>query len=235
MTKVIEGYNGVVHALVPQMLEIIAQVRGKGVEIPVAPQHTPTITVPSISYTSPVTHTYERRHKQPTPPITTLHVSSPFGVGTSSGGLGVLPSPTREETEPMSHDAPLPAGNAVGSAEGSGNLHELIDKCTTLEAKVQSLEDELKQTKQLYKDDLSKILKQMQTMQEEINTLKKKRAAHLVVSSPSSGHDGDSDRSSDDLGDSPKQGRKTDARTKGRKLEFEQGIDDFGGFDQPMN
>ena len=116
MNKASEGYNGVVHALFPQMLAVIAQARGEGVAIPVAPQHTPTLIVPSTSYTPPVTHTYVRVQKQPTPHITTLHVSSPFGVGTSSGGLGVLPSPTREETEPMPHDAPLSAGHTAGSA-----------------------------------------------------------------------------------------------------------------------
>ena len=68
-------------------------------------------------------------------------------------------------------------------------------------------------------------------MQEEINSLKKKRTAHLVLSSPSSAHDDDSAASSDDMGDSPKQGRKTDARTEGRKLDFEQGLEDFGGFE----
>ena len=51
MNKASEGYNGVVRALFPQMLVVIAQARGEGVAIPVAPQHTPTITVPSISYT----------------------------------------------------------------------------------------------------------------------------------------------------------------------------------------
>lgn len=157
MNKASEGFNGVVHALFPQMLVVIAQERGEGVAIPVALHHTPTITILSISYTPPVTHTYERRQKQPTPPITTLHVSSPFGVGTRSGGLGVLPSPTREETEPMSHDAPLSAGHTTGSAEDSGNIHELMDRCTKLEEKVQTLEDELKQTKIQYQHDLSKL------------------------------------------------------------------------------
>ena len=147
-------------------------------------------------------------------------MSSPHGVGTSSGGLGVLPSPTREETEPMSHDAPLSAGHTAGSAEGSSNINELMERCTKLEEKVQTLEDELKQTKIQYQHDLSKLQGQLQTMQEEINSMKQKRATHLVLSSPSSTHDDDSKASDDDMGDSPKQGRKTDATTEGRKLEI---------------
>ena len=69
-------------------------------------------------------------------------------------------------------------------------------------------------------------------MKAEINSLKKKRTAHLVISSPSSAHGDDSEASSDDLGDSPKQGRKTYATTEGRKLDFEQ---EYEGFDQQLD
>ena len=100
----------------------------------------------------------------------------------------------------MSHDAPLLVGHTAGSAKDGGNIHELMDRCTNLEAKVQTLEDELKQTKLQYQNDLSKLQGQIQTMQEEINSLKKKWAAHLVLSSPSSAHDDDSAASSDDMG-----------------------------------
>ena len=61
----------------------------------------------------------------------------------------------------MSHDAPLPVGNTARSVEGSGNLHELMEKCTTLEATIHQLEDDLKQTKKLYKDGFSMLMKKM--------------------------------------------------------------------------
>ena len=56
----------------------------------------------------------------------------PFGLGTSSGGLGVFSSPTREETTPMPHDAPLSTGYTVGSDECSVSLNELMDTCIKL-------------------------------------------------------------------------------------------------------
>jgi hypothetical protein len=48
------------------------------------------------------------------------------------GGSGVLPSPTRGETESMLHDAPLPEVNTSGSAEGSFQIKELMELCTKL-------------------------------------------------------------------------------------------------------
>ena len=55
------------------------------------------------------------------------------------------------------------------------------------------------------------------------------RPAKLVISSPSSPHDGDSKDFSEAFGNSPKQGRKTDAETKGRKIDFgDEGDFDFG-------
>jgi hypothetical protein len=132
MTKATESYNGVVTALFPQMLAKIGLTQGEGAANTAEPQNTPPIIIPSITHIPPVTHTYERRSKQPTPPIATLHVSAPFGEGTSGGGLGDIPSFTRDDTEPMPHDSPLLAGNTARSDEGSGQLTELMALCTKL-------------------------------------------------------------------------------------------------------
>jgi hypothetical protein len=107
MDKASKGWNGEVKPLFPQMLAKIAQVQGEGVAISVAPQHIPTINIPSTTHTPPVTHTYVRRQQQPTLHITTLHVSEPFGLRTSSGGSRLQSSPTREEPESMPYDSPL--------------------------------------------------------------------------------------------------------------------------------
>lgn len=96
-----------------------------------------------------------------------------------------------------------------------------------MEDKVHTLEDELKHTKQQYQNDLSKLQSQIQSMPEEINSLKKKKTAHLILSSPSITHDDDSAASDDDMGDSSKQGRKTDATFKGMRLDFEQEFKDL--------
>ena len=68
MDKASDGWNGDFKLLFPEMLAKIVQVQGEGAAIPVVPQHAPTITVPPIHYTPQVTHTYERRQKQPPPP-----------------------------------------------------------------------------------------------------------------------------------------------------------------------
>jgi hypothetical protein len=119
MCKASELWNGEVRPLFPEILSKIPQVQGEDATIPVVSHHTPSIVIPSLQHTPAVTHTYERRHKQPTPSMTTLHVAEPFGLGTSSGGSRLHSSPTREEPESMPYDSPLPTGNTVGSVEGS--------------------------------------------------------------------------------------------------------------------
>ena len=89
--------------------------------------------------------------------MTTLHVAEPFGLGTSSGGSRLPPSPTREEFESMPYDSPLPAGNTVGSVEGSVQLTELMELCTKLVKQVQALEKDLAQTKQTHATELNQM------------------------------------------------------------------------------
>ncbi|GKC40301.1 hypothetical protein Tco_1052685, partial [Tanacetum coccineum] len=55
-----------------------------------------------------------------------------------------------EEAAPMCHDSPLPRVHSLGSDEGSLTLPKLMVLCTSLSKKVESLESDLKQTKQTY-------------------------------------------------------------------------------------
>ncbi|GJU52452.1 hypothetical protein Tco_1226166 [Tanacetum coccineum] len=69
-------------------------------------------------------------------------------------GSGNIPkSPT------MPYDSPLTGGHTLGSDEGSMTLHELTVLCTNLSNKVESLETELKQTKQTYGAAFTKLIK----------------------------------------------------------------------------
>jgi hypothetical protein len=223
MSNASELWNGEVKPLFPEMLSKISQVQGEDATIPVVSHHTPTIVVPPIQHTPAITHTYERRHTQPPPPITTLPDSEPFGLGTSSGGSRLHSSPTREEPESMPYDSPLLTGNTVGSVEGSVQPTELMRLCTNLVKQVKALEKELAQTKQQHATELAQMRAEIKNLQEEVEGLKKHRSANLVLSSSSSPHDEDSAYFSEDLGNSPKQGRiKTDATVKGRRLNFEQ-------------
>lgn len=181
------------------MVAFLTQVQGAGSVNPTDPQITP-IVVPSTSYTLALTQTYRRRTKRPNPPMTTLNVPEPFGLGTSSGGPGVFSSPTREETEPMPHDAPLSTCHIVGSAEGSTNYRELMEICTKLTKQVATLEEDLARTKKEHKKVLTALVSKVKKLKEDVKLLKAKRKKKIVESSPTS-EDKDLD---DDFGDSPK-------------------------------
>jgi hypothetical protein len=168
MSKASDLWNEEVHPLFPEMLAKIAQVQGEDATIPVVSHHTPTISVPQIQHTPAVTHTYERRQKQPTPSMTTLHAAEPYGLGTSSGGSRLQSSPTREESESMPYDSPLPTGNTVGSVEGSVTLTELMELCTKLVKQVQTLEKDLAQTKEQHATELNQLKAEIQRLQNEV-------------------------------------------------------------------
>ncbi|GJU66904.1 hypothetical protein Tco_1253163 [Tanacetum coccineum] len=59
----------------------------------------------------------------------------------------------------MPHDSPLPRVNTLRSDEGSMTLQELMVFCTTLSKKVESLETDLKQTKQIYGAAYTRLIK----------------------------------------------------------------------------
>ena len=86
------------------------------------------------------------------------------------------------------------------------------------------------QTKEQHARDIQGFSTEITTLKEEMQQLKRHRSANIVLSSPSLPHDLDSEDTNDDLGDSPKQGRKLDTWTKGRKLDFE-GAQKFEGFE----
>ncbi|GJU60664.1 hypothetical protein Tco_1238430 [Tanacetum coccineum] len=69
--------------------------------------------------------------------------------------------PTTHVTEkdtPMPHDSPLPRVHSPVSDEGSLTLNELMVLCTSLSKKVESLESDLKQTKQTYGAAYTKLI-----------------------------------------------------------------------------
>nr|GEW78455.1 putative ribonuclease H-like domain-containing protein [Tanacetum cinerariifolium] len=68
-------------------------------------------------------------------------------------------SPSRVPTSP--YNSPLPGGHTPGSDEGSLTLNELTVLCTILSNKVESLETELKLTKQTYGAAFTKLIKKL--------------------------------------------------------------------------
>ncbi|GJT64134.1 putative reverse transcriptase domain-containing protein [Tanacetum coccineum] len=82
----------------------------------------------------------------------------------------------------MPHDSPLPGGYTPRSVEGSMSLKELIDLCTKLLDKVTSLENNLKQTKQLYGKAITKLVKKVKLLEDKLKSTKERRKAKIEIS-----------------------------------------------------
>ncbi|GJS86324.1 putative ribonuclease H-like domain-containing protein [Tanacetum coccineum] len=64
---------------------------------------------------------------------------------------------------------------------GSLSLNELRDLCTSLSKKVESLESELKQTKQTYHAAITKLIKRVKKLEQTIKTRQARRRAKVVI------------------------------------------------------
>ncbi|GJW68308.1 hypothetical protein Tco_0122732 [Tanacetum coccineum] len=103
----------------------------------------------------------------------------------------------RSERVPTSpHDLPFLRVNTLGSDEGSMSLHELTVLCTKLFSKVESLEADLKQTKQVYGATYTKLIMKVKKLEKTVKISQAKRRAKIVVSNDE-----------EDLEDYSKQGR----------------------------
>ncbi|GKC94089.1 hypothetical protein Tco_1159531, partial [Tanacetum coccineum] len=132
--------------------------------------------------------------------------NEPFPQEIGSGGsprpqettLGDIPAQTRfERLSKQPHDSPLPRVNTLRSDEGSLKLQELIVLCTKLSTKVDSLEADLKQTKQIYGAAFTKLIKKVKTLEKTVKSSQARRKARIVVFDDE-----------EDLEDPSKQGRK---------------------------
>ncbi|GKC14307.1 hypothetical protein Tco_1011089 [Tanacetum coccineum] len=130
------------------------------------------------------------------------NVPLPQGIGTGGSprcqeATGGSIAQTRSERVPTSpHDSPLLRVNTLGSDEGSMSLQELTVLCTKLFSKVESLEADLKQTKQVYGDAYTKLSMKVKKLKKTIKTSQARRRAKIVVLDDE-----------EDLEDSSKQGR----------------------------
>ncbi|GJT47371.1 hypothetical protein Tco_0956086 [Tanacetum coccineum] len=102
-----------------------------------------------------------------------------------------------DKTPTMPHDSPLSRVNTLGSDEGSMTLQELMVFCTTLSKKVENLETNLKQTKQIYGAAYTKLIKKVKKLEKIVKSSQAIRKARIVISDDE-----------DDLKDPSKQGRK---------------------------
>ncbi|GJW66000.1 hypothetical protein Tco_0117884, partial [Tanacetum coccineum] len=116
-------------------------------------------------------HTYTRRRK---------------AVSTGSGGVSTasrLFSTVEESVSIVGASMPVStAVNTLGSDEGSMSLQELTVLCTKLFSKVENLEADLKQTKQVYGVAYTKLIIKVKKLEKTIKTSQARRRTKIVVS-----------------------------------------------------
>nr|GEU56060.1 hypothetical protein [Tanacetum cinerariifolium] len=82
----------------------------------------------------------------------------------------------------MPHDSPLQSVYSLGHDEGILSLNELTVLCTSLSTKVQSLENELQQTKKVYSSAITKLILRVKKLERTVKTSKARRKASIVIS-----------------------------------------------------
>nr|GEX62274.1 hypothetical protein [Tanacetum cinerariifolium] len=164
-----KGYTGVD---IPLFLTMLAQgpiLQGEGSIVAVESHYIPTCA-PSTSlppFSSPPRSSIRQKTKVPQP-------SFPTHTHVTDEAASTYPS--------MPHDLPLPRVNTLGSDEVSMTLQELMVLCTTLSQKVESLEADLKQTKQVYGAAYTSLIMKVKKLEKTVKTGKARRKAHIDVS-----------------------------------------------------
>ncbi|GJX57856.1 hypothetical protein Tco_0287753 [Tanacetum coccineum] len=92
-----------------------------------------------------------------------------------------ITKPILTTSSPPLHDSPL-LGHTPGSDKGSKKLTELTKLCTKLFYKVTSLEQDLKQTKQVYGKAIKKLVNKVKHLEDRLKSTKARRKAKLVIS-----------------------------------------------------
>ncbi|GJS93578.1 putative ribonuclease H-like domain-containing protein [Tanacetum coccineum] len=215
MKRVSKAYTRVDTPLFQTMLVQGQILQGEGSTIPVESHHTPTVA-PSTSqlHHSPTLRDFIRQETavpQPSSPTQT-HVAdeaASTGVDVRHGGAATIVSSLDagqgsgniDKTPAMPYDSPLPRVHTLGSDEGRMQHNELMDLVTKLLDGVVSLETGLQQTKKVYGDAYTKLIKKVKRLEDKLNKSRRKR--RLVLS-----EEEDSDTEILAQEDPSKQGRK---------------------------
>ncbi|GJZ03150.1 hypothetical protein Tco_0521111, partial [Tanacetum coccineum] len=134
---------------------------------------------------------YRQLHQSP--PQSPLHQSPPHSPHQST------PQSPPHFSPPRSYEAPLSEGNTSGSAEDSMQLKELMVLVPTLVTRINSLEKELKDTKQTLGNAMLKLVKKVKSLEIVL-----KRKSKKVLISESEGEESeDQGRKIQDIDDDP--------------------------------
>ncbi|GJY49488.1 hypothetical protein Tco_0439444 [Tanacetum coccineum] len=201
------GFAGNHVPLLPAMIEVAAQDQGEGSEIPSDPHHTPVDPVSSTSFPPPIPPITEPPHSSPSrsihrqdfeipqSPCPTLTfvadeaTTTSVGVGTEGATTTTpsldagLDSGNIYESPLRSYDAPLSEGNTSGSVEDSLKLKELSELAPKLVMKIDSLEKELKETKQTFGHAVIKLGEEPENQRRKIQDIDDDPMASLAKAS----------------------------------------------------
>nr|GEV42435.1 hypothetical protein [Tanacetum cinerariifolium] len=131
-------------------------------------------------------------HPQPSSPTHT-HIAdeaTSTGVDVRYGGAATTVSSLDagqgsgiiDKTPSMAYDSPLLRVNTLGRDKGSMKLNELIVLYTKLSQKVDSLEVDLKQNKQVYEATYTKLIMKVKRLEKTVKSSQVRRRAKIVVS-----------------------------------------------------
>ncbi|GKD74621.1 putative ribonuclease H-like domain-containing protein, partial [Tanacetum coccineum] len=131
------------------------------------------------------------------PPHSPLH-HSPYQSPPHSPHHSPPPS-SPHFSPPRSYEAPLPEGNTSGSAEDSVQLKELMVLVPKLVTRINSLETELKDTKQTLGNVVLKLVKKVKTLE----TALKRKSKKVLISESENEESEDQGRKFQDIDDDP--------------------------------
>ncbi|GKA12549.1 hypothetical protein Tco_0692095 [Tanacetum coccineum] len=109
-------------------------------------------------------------------------------AGQGNGNINKTPS--------MPHDSPLPRGHTLRSDEGRMQQHELMDLVIKLSDRCEALETDLRQTKKVYNDAFTRLIKIVKKLEQTVKTSQARRRSRVVISNDAE----------EDFEDSSKQG-----------------------------
>ncbi|GJT85342.1 hypothetical protein Tco_1067059 [Tanacetum coccineum] len=190
------GYAGDIVPLLPAMLAGAAVDQGEGSAQPAEPHHTPVDPIPSTSH-SPHSSPPHPSPQHQSPPHSPLH-HSPYQSPPHSPHHSP-PQPSPHFSPPRSYEAPLPEGNTSGSAEDSVQLKELMVLVPKLVTRINSLETELKDTKQTLGNAVLTLVKKVKSLE----TALKRKSKKVIVSESESEEPEDQGRKFQDIDDDP--------------------------------
>ncbi|GJZ92528.1 hypothetical protein Tco_0664593 [Tanacetum coccineum] len=161
---------------------------------PVESHHTPIVApLTSQTHHSPTLKDFIRRETEvPHPSSSTqTHVAdeaASIGIDVRHGGAATTISSLDagrgsgniDKTPAMPHDSPLPRSHTLGSDKGRMQHNELMDLVTKLSNRIVSLETDLQQTKKVYGDAYTKLIKKVKMLEHKLNKSRRKR--RLVLS-----------------------------------------------------